>query len=191
MAPTLSDETLIQQALTGRQSAQAMLVKRYEKYVFTLAVRFVKNREDALEVAQDSFVRMFRYMVDFRGDCKFTTWLYKIVYTTSLNHLRKQKPEILSLDDAERPIQLEDPGSVDASAGLEQHDRSEALKQAIAKLSPDDSTIITLFYLYEQNLEEICQIMNLTLTNAKTKLCRARQRLRTVLDGGIGVEFEA
>ncbi len=191
MAPTLSDETLIQQALQGRQSAQAMLVKRYEKYVFTLSVRFVKNREDALEVAQDSFVRMFRYMADFRGDCKFTTWLYKIVYTTSLNHLRKQKPEILSLDDAERPIQLEDTGTADASAGLEQHDRSAALKQAIAKLSPDDGAIITLFYLYEQSLEEICQIMNLTLTNAKTKLCRARQRLRTVLDGGIGVEFEA
>lgn len=66
MAATLTDETLIQQAVAGRQSAFAMLVKRYEKYVFTLALRFVKNREDAHEIAQDSFLRMFRYLADFR-----------------------------------------------------------------------------------------------------------------------------
>ncbi|MBP6827885.1 MAG: helix-turn-helix domain-containing protein, partial [Saprospiraceae bacterium] len=66
MSATLSDETLIQQAQAGRQSAFAMLVKRYEQYVFTLALRFVKNREDAHEVAQDCFLRAFRYLPDFR-----------------------------------------------------------------------------------------------------------------------------
>jgi RNA polymerase sigma factor (sigma-70 family) len=182
MTHTVSDETLIQQAIGGRQSAFAMLVKRYEKYVFTLALRFVRNREDAHEVAQDSFLRAFRYLADFRGECKFTTWLYKITYSTALNHLRKVNPTIVSLDDEEKPIRLPDQGSPDASFALESGDRNASLQRAIGQLSPDDAGIITLFYLYEQSLEEICQIMELTMTNAKTKLCRARQRLKTVVE---------
>ena len=191
MAAILSDEILIQQALTGRQSAFAMLVKRYEKYVFTLALRFVKNREDANEVAQDCFLRMFRYMADFRGECKFTTWLYKIVYSTSLNHLRKQNPDILSLDDAERPIRLKDESAPDITAALERNDRNAALQRAIELLAPDDSMIITLFYLYEQSLDEICQVMDLSMTNAKTKLCRARQRLKVILDEKFSAEVRS
>ncbi|MCC6459289.1 MAG: sigma-70 family RNA polymerase sigma factor [Saprospiraceae bacterium] len=190
MAATLTDETLIQQALTGRQSAFAMLVKRYEKYVFTLALRFVRSREDAHEVAQDCFLRMFRYMADFRGDCKFTTWLYKIVYSTSLNHLRKKNPDILSLDDEQHPVRIKDEAAPDASRGLEINDRNAALQRAISMLSADDSGIITLFYLYEQSLDEICQIMDLSMSNAKTKLCRARQRLKTILDTQFVTEFK-
>lgn len=182
MSATLSDETLIQQAQAGRQSAFAMLVKRYEQYVFTLALRFVKNREDAHEVAQDCFLRAFRYLPDFRGEAKFTTWLYRIVYSTSMNFLRKQTPDIQSLDDEARPIRLKDEGTADVSAQLERNDRNAALQQAISLLSSDDSGIITLFYLYEQSLEEICEVMGLTMTNAKTKLCRARQRLKSVLE---------
>ena len=189
MAATLSDETLIQQALAGRQSAFAMLVKRYEKYVFTLSLRFVKNREDAHEVAQDCFMRMFRYLADFRGECKFTTWLYKIVYSTSLNHLRKQNPDIRSLDDEEHPVRLKDESVPDVSRRMEREDRNAALQRAIQMLAPDDANIITLFYLYEQSLDEICQIMGLTMTNAKTKLCRARQRLKTILDEKFAVEM--
>lgn len=182
MAALISDESLIEQALSGRQSALSMLVKRYEQYVFTLALRFVKNREDAHEVAQDSFLRAFRYLQDFRGDSKFSTWLYKIVFTTSLNHLRKFNPDIRSLDDEEHPVRLPDGYATDVSSKMEHHDRSKALQQAIALLSPDDAGIITLFYLYEQSLEEICEVMELSMSNAKTKLCRARQRLKVVID---------
>jgi RNA polymerase sigma-70 factor (ECF subfamily) len=182
MSATLSDETLVQQAQAGRQSAFAMLVKRYEQYAFTLALRFVKNRENAHEVAQDSFLRAFRYLPDFRGDAKFTTWLYKIVYTTSLNFLKKQNPDILSLDDENRPVRLKDEGVADVSVSMERQDRNVSLQKAISLLSPDDSGIITLFYIYEHSLEEICDIMGLTMTNAKTKLCRARQRLKIILE---------
>jgi RNA polymerase sigma-70 factor (ECF subfamily) len=189
MAATLSDEILIKQAIAGQQSAFGMLVKRYEQYVFTLALRFVRNREDAHEVAQDSFLRAFRYLPDFRGDAKFTTWLYKIVFSTSLNHLRKRNPDIQSLDDAEKPVRLKDAGSPDVSVAMELQDRNSALQRAIAQLSPDDAGIITLFYLYEQSLEEICNIMDLTMSNAKTKLCRARQRLKSVVDDKFAAEI--
>lgn len=189
MAIEISDETLIQQAISGRQSAFAMLVKRYEQYAFTLALRFVKNREDAHEVAQDSFLRAFRYLPDFRGDAKFSTWLYKIVFSTSLNHLRKKNPDIRSLDDDERPVKLKDEGTPDAAHALEKTERHATIQQAIALLSPDDAGIITLFYLYEQSLEEITQIMDLTMTNAKTKLSRARQRLKTIVEDRFATEL--
>ena len=182
MSATLSDEVLIQQAQAGRQSAFAMLVKRYEQYVYTLALRFVKRPEDADEVAQDCFLRAFRYLPDFRGEAKFSTWLYRIVYSTSMNFLRKQNPDIQSLDDEDRPVRLKDEGMPDASAHMEREDRNAALQQAISLLSADDSGIITLFYLYEHSLEEICDIMGLTMTNAKTKLCRARHRLKTIVE---------
>ncbi|MFN0176901.1 MAG: RNA polymerase sigma factor [Saprospiraceae bacterium] len=189
MSAAISDETLIQQALGGRQTAFAALVNRYERYAFTLALRMVKNREDAHEVAQDAFLRAFRYLPDFRGEAKFSTWLYKIVYSTSLNFLRKQNPEIQSLDDEKHPVRLADEGSYDASYAMEQNDRNIALQSAISKLSSDDAVIITLFYLYEHTLDEICQITSLTMTNAKTKLCRARQRLKVIVESKFATEL--
>ncbi|MCB0524009.1 MAG: sigma-70 family RNA polymerase sigma factor [Saprospiraceae bacterium] len=179
---SLSDEELVQQAQAGQQQAFATLLKRYESYAFSLAFRFVKNREDAHEVAQDSFLRAFRYLPDFRGDAKFSTWLYKIIYSTSLNFLRKQNPDIQSLDDENRPVKLAGHSTEDAGSGLESLERKEAVQQAVQLLSHDDSGIITLFYLYENSLEEICQIMGLSMSNAKTKLCRARQRLKIILE---------
>ena len=70
----------------------------------------------------------------------------------------------------------------DASQKLENEDRNAALNRAIRQLSPDDAGIITLFYLYENSLDEVCEVMGLSMTNAKTKLCRARQRLKGILE---------
>lgn len=177
MNATISDETIIQQALQGHQSAFTTLVKRYESYVFTLALRMVKNPEDAREVAQDSFLRAFRYLGDFRGEARFSTWLYRIVFTTALNHLRKTKPEIRALDDNFKQIPDLEPDSV-----FEENDKIITLQTAMKHLSPDDAGILTLFYWYEQSLDEICSVTGLSLTNAKTKLCRARQRLKAILN---------
>lgn len=182
MAETLTDEVLIARAMQGQQQAYALLVERYEHYVFTLAVRMVKQREEAAEVAQDSFLRAFRYLPDFRGEARFSTWLYKIVHSVALNHLRKSNPEVHSLDDAAHPVRLPDALQPDGAQQLEQKERHAAIHQAIERLPADDAAIITLFYLYENSLDEICQIMELTMTNAKTKLFRARHRLKTILE---------
>lgn len=182
MATQLSDEILIAQAISGHQQAFAMLVHRYEQYVFTLALRMVRRREDAHEVAQDCFLKAFRYLRDFRGECRFSTWLYRIVYNTSLNHLRKSNPDIQSIDDEDHPVRLPDPGTPDAGTLMEREERNVSLREAISMLLPDDAAIINLFYLQEQSLEEICEITSMTMSNAKTKLCRARQRLKVILD---------
>lgn len=181
MAAGISDENLIQQAIGGSAPAFSTLVKRYERYVLTLAMRFVQNREVAHEVAQDSFLKAFRYLSDFRGECKFSTWLYKIVYSVAINQLRRKNPDWVPLDDSERPVAVHDTVA-DASVQMDIQDRNTALHEAIGRLSPDDAAVITLFYLHEQSLDEICIITGLSLSNAKTKLCRARQRLRHLME---------
>src|SRR5215216_42123 len=106
MQSPLSDIELIQQTLGGNQSAYADLVKRHQRFVFTLALRFSKNREDAEEIAQDCFVKAYRSLASFQQQSKFSTWLYSIVYTTAMTALRKKRIETLSIHDEDSNIQL-------------------------------------------------------------------------------------
>jgi RNA polymerase sigma-70 factor (ECF subfamily) len=175
------DEILVKKALEGDQQAFTHIVRKYERYVFTLAWRIVKNREDAHEVAQDAFLKAFRYLDTFRGACKFQTWLYKITYSAGLNFLRKKQLDIVSLDDEMHPIMLPERSETE-DLTLEKQEQSEWIQAAIQQLSPDDATIITLFYLMEQKIGEICIAMEITETNAKTKLSRARQRLKIIME---------
>src|SRR5688572_29909570 len=94
----LNDKEIISKVLRGDHTAYAGLVNRYQSYVFTLCLRMVKSREDAEEIAQDVFIKAYKYLADFRGDSKFTTWLYTIVNNTCITFLRKKKLEIHSLD---------------------------------------------------------------------------------------------
>jgi len=84
------EEEIISRILKGDQSAFSQLVERYKNYVFTLVLRFTENREDAEEIAQDVFVKAYRSLADFRGDSKFSTWLFTITRTTCLSFLRKE-----------------------------------------------------------------------------------------------------
>ena len=102
-----SDEEIIGRILKGDQSAFAMLVERYKNYVFTLVLRFTENREDAEEISQDVFVKAYRSLADFRGDSKFSTWLFTITRTTCLSFLRKKKLDTQSLDNERTSLQLE------------------------------------------------------------------------------------
>ena len=93
------DIEIINRILSGDSNAYGELVKKYQNYVFTLALRFTHNREDAEEVAQDIFIKAFMSLADFKGNSKFSTWLYTIVYTTSITFLRKKRLETTSIDD--------------------------------------------------------------------------------------------
>src|ERR1700760_2650842 len=106
MQSKLSDAELIGQTLAGSQSAYAELVKRHQRFVFTLALRFAKTREDAEEIAQDCFIKAYRSLDSFQGQSKFSTWLYSIVYTTSMTFLRKKRVDTDSIDDENTYIQL-------------------------------------------------------------------------------------
>jgi RNA polymerase sigma factor (sigma-70 family) len=182
MQSKLSDIELIQQTLSGNQSAYADLVKRHQRFVFTLAIRFAKNREDAEEIAQDCFIKAYRSLDSFKQESKFSTWLYSIVYTTAMTALRKKRVDTTSIDDEDASLQIEDRASGFDVNNVENKSRSFYLNQAIAQLTPDDATIITLFYKGEQSLEEIACTLGIAANSVKVKLFRARQHLKEKLE---------
>ena len=183
MQSKLTDIELINQTLAGNQSAYADLVKRHQRFIFTLAMRFAKSREDAEEIAQDCFIKAYRSLASFQQQSKFSTWLYSIVYTTAMTHLRKKRLATDSIDDEGTFIQVANQsGGMDVNLA-EQKSRSYYVNMAIGQLLPDDATIITLFYNGEQSLEEIAATMSMEANTVKVKLFRARQRLKEKLEG--------
>ncbi|PWK76639.1 RNA polymerase sigma-70 factor (ECF subfamily) [Mucilaginibacter oryzae] len=190
MQSKLSDIELIEQTLAGNQFAYADLVKRHQRFVFTLAMRFAKSREDAEEIAQDCFVKAYRSLGSFQGQSRFSTWLYSIVYTTAMTFLRKKRLDIDSIDDEGTFVQVEGHTSAFDTNNVENKSRSFYLNQAIEQLLPDDATIITLFYKGEQSLEEIAQTMGIETNTVKVKLFRARQRLKEKLERNLKHEVK-
>ncbi|HXB95123.1 MAG TPA: sigma-70 family RNA polymerase sigma factor [Puia sp.] len=178
----LTDTEIIKRILQGEQAMFAQLVRRYQQYVFTLALRLTDNREDAEEISQDVFVKAYRSIADFRGDAKFSTWLYTIVRTSCITFLRKKRLDTTSIDSERTLIQLENRESGFNANAIEQKSRHAIVNAAIRMLSPDDGQIITLFYKGEQSLEEIGKIMGYDPNTIKVKLHRARHRLKEKLE---------
>jgi len=173
-----TDNDIIELVRKGDQAAYAALVQRYQGFVFTIALRYVKSREDAEEVAQDIFVKAYRSLADFKGASKFSTWLYTITTTTCISALRKKKLEVHSLDN-EKVFAVADNFDSGVSANqIEQKSRQNMVAEAIRLLSPDDAQVITLFYKGEQTLEEIAQAMGKEPNAVKVQLHRARTRLK-------------
>jgi len=190
MSTGLGDNEIISRVLKGEQNAYAELVNRYQAYVFTLVLRMIKSREDAEEVAQDIFIKAYRSLADFRGESKFSTWLYTIANTTSITFLRKKKLDVHSLDN-EKVFEVADSKDSGLRANLvEQKSRVNMVNQAIALLSPDDAEIITLFYKAEQNLEEISRILRLETNTVKVRLHRARTRLKEKMEKNFSEEVK-
>jgi RNA polymerase sigma factor (sigma-70 family) len=182
MSTGLNDNEIISRVLSGDHQAYAGLVSRYQSYVFTLTLRMVKSREDAEEVAQDVFIKAYKYLADFRGASKFTTWLYTIVNNTCISFLRKKKLEIHSLDN-EKVFEIADNQDSGMRANtIEQKSKIGMVNNAIQLLNPDDAQIITLFYKAEQSLEETARILGVEVNTAKVRLHRARTRLKEKME---------
>jgi RNA polymerase sigma factor (sigma-70 family) len=176
-----SDIDLITEVLSGNTSVYSELVKRHQRFVFTLAMRFSKNREDAEEIAQDCFIKAYRALGTYKQTAKFSTWLYTITYTTAMSFLRKKRVDVQSIDEADSIIQLENHISDFNADVVEKKSGYVYLNQAIALLSADDASIITLFYQGEQSLEEIGKALKMESNTVKVKLHRARIRLKEKL----------
>src|SRR4051812_27951837 len=178
---SVGDNEIISRVLQGDQQIFAELVNRYRHFVFTIALRYTTNREDAEEIAQDVFVKAYRSLADFRHDSKFSTWLYTVTANTSITFLRKKKIITHSLDN-EKVFELANNASAINGKEAEYKSKAALMNRAIGLLNADDATIITLFYKGEQSLEEIGKIMGVTPNTAKVKLHRARQRLKEKLE---------
>jgi RNA polymerase sigma-70 factor (ECF subfamily) len=182
MQENKSDTELISEVLEGDKHAYAQLIKRHQRFVFTLALRFSKSREDAEEIAQDCFIKAYRALHTFKQTSKFSTWLYRIVYTTSMTFLRKKRLDTQSIDDESSIIQLEGRISDFSSSEVEHKSKMVFVNLAISRLLPDDAAFITLFYQGEQSLEEIGRTLGMEANTVKVKLHRARHRLKEKIE---------
>jgi RNA polymerase sigma factor (sigma-70 family) len=178
----MTDTEIISRVLKGEQQIFTELVNRYKNFVFSLILKFTDNREDAEEISQDVFVKAYRSLADFRGESKFSTWLYTITRTSSITFLRKRKLDTTSIDNEKMQVQLENKDSGFRADLVEAKSRQAMVNQAIAMLNPDDAQIITLFYKAEQSLEEIGRILGMEPNNVKVRLHRARQRLKEKME---------
>jgi RNA polymerase sigma-70 factor (ECF subfamily) len=174
-----NDQIIINQILEGDSHAFTKLVDSYKDLVFTLALRMLKNRDEAEEVSQDTFIKVFKSLTKFKGDSKFSTWIYKVAYNTCLDRLKKNKrkqSEVAIDEFTEHHIKTID----NALDKMEQDERNKAIKNCLELLPHEDSFLLTLYYFEDQSLDEISKITGLTANNVKVKLFRSRKKLATI-----------
>lgn len=190
----LKDIEIVRSVLEGNHSDFAILVNRYKDRGFNLLRRMLRNQQDAEEVLQDSFMKAYRSLNSFRGDAKFSTWFYRIVYNSALTFLdskRKRDERLLSsLEDfgesvtGEESIRMQ-PGDDVLTGGFqseyERADTMNFIEKVIEKLPEKHSAIITMFYVNEMSIEEISKATDLGASNIKVMLHRARISLRELI----------
>lgn len=177
---TNTDHYLVEQTLNGNTQAFSLLVERYQDYVFTIAVRIVKIREEAEEVAQDSFIKAYEALSTFRGDAKFSSWLYSIVYRKALDRLRKNN-RTKTLEMVEDLTEGDSETMENALQLLEIKERNDVLQKCLDQLPEGDAAIISFYYFEELSVKEIAEITQLTEDNIKIKLHRSRKKLFSLL----------
>lgn len=185
---TNNDQILINQIIDGDTNAFSTLIDMYKDLVFTLALRMLKNREEAEEVAQDTFIKTYKSLHKFKGDSKLSTWIYKVAYNTSLDRIKKNKKHLNDVEINE--FTAHQVKTIDnALDTLEAQEREEAIQRCIASLPSEDSFLLTLYYFDDLSLDEISKIVGITANSIKVKLFRCRKKLATILKSHLEPEI--
>lgn len=172
----LPDKYYVEKIRNGELEGFAPLVERYSKQIFSLIVRIVQNREDAEELTQDVFLKVYRSMDAFRGESSFSTWLYRIAYNIAISATRKKTNEMTAIDGA--MIENVSDGMENEFSDEESNvERVDLLNMALNRLSLNERAMILMFYKDDKSMEEIAAITGLTETNVKTKIFRIRKKL--------------
>ena len=180
---------LLDKARLGNPAALEKLVATHSQAAFTLAMRILRHREEAEEVVQDAFTKAFASLGQFRGQSRFSTWLYRIVYTTALNCAARKRPQHQELDMwTEECTDLA--GATERFELLELAERKHFTDLALQTLTPEERGMVTLHYYEDRPLAEIAEITGLTPANVKIKLYRARQKLAAALETLLGKELD-
>lgn len=177
---TIDDQIYIDKILNGDTNAFAILVDRYKDLVYTLAIRMLKNKEEAEEVSQDTFIKTYKSLNKFKGNSKFSTWIYRVAYNTCLDRLKKNKRQqnTVTIDEyTEHQVKTID----NALDKIETQEKEQAIKNCLELLPSEESFLLTLYYFEEQSLDEIAKVVGLTANNVKVKLFRSRKKLATIL----------
>ena len=142
----------------------------------------VRNKEDAEELAQDVFMKVFRNLPSFKADCSFSTWIYRIAYNTAISELRRKKQEFIAIEES----QIENVSEEEVSILLgrtSENDQVEKLEHTLTLLPPEERAMIMLFYMKQKSIEELTVITGLSASNVKVKLHRIRKKLFVLIKG--------
>jgi RNA polymerase sigma-70 factor (ECF subfamily) len=186
----LTDQEVVLLARSGREAAYRELVRRYERPVFALLYRMVRDRELAEDLAQETFIKALNAIDSYRPEFKFSSWIFKIGNNAAIDHLRRRELDTLSLDGSPH---AETPEAMQATAlqigarqespldAVEARELGGAIEAAIGRLRPEYRSCILLRHVEGRAYEEIAEILNLPLGTVKTYIHRARNELRLSL----------
>ena len=173
------EEQCVAQARGGDASAFEELVRTYEAPVYRLALRMCGGRaEDAQEVAQEAFLAAWRGLPRFRGQCRFSSWLYKLTANAAVDHLRREKrrPAAVPLENAGEPADPHTP-----QEELERRELHRAVQQALDRLTPEHREVLVLREIQQLSYDEIADTLSLDLGTVKSRINRGRRQLRDFL----------
>ncbi len=176
MNDSTKEKNLINNVKQGKTDAFRLLVESYQHLAFTIAVNIVKNKQDAEEVVQDAFIKVYSKIEQFKEESKFSSWLFKIVYNTALTKIRKKQLDLFTIEPDEYGVEY----GVSLHNGwdaLVLKDQREYINLAMNQLGEQDKLVLTLFYLADESLNEIAEITNEKKTTVKARLHRARAKI--------------
>lgn len=177
------DVTLVSASQVGDQDAFALLVQRHQRYVFNLVFRMLGQYEEANEVTQDTFLAAWQGLPGFRGDARFSTWLYRIAYNCTLKQLEQRKRDqalqlAIQAEQADQCIDSDER----VEAEIEVHDRQTAVREHLSNLPAKYRIVLVLRHLQEMTYEEMAEILTVPIGTIKTHLFRARNLLKERLE---------
>lgn len=188
--PSLSDQEVVALARAGKESGYRELLRRYERPVFSLIYRMVRDRAAAEDLAQETFIKVLNALESYRPEYKFSSWIFKIANNAAIDHLRRREVDTLSLDGSPTArtaeeveataLQATDRGP-SPLADLESRELGSAIELAIGKLRPEYRACILLRHVEGRAYEEIAEALDLPLGTVKTYIHRARLELRDLL----------
>lgn len=188
----LPDADLVALAQKGRETAFRELIRRYERPVFSLIFRMVRDRETAEDLAQDTFIKVLNHIDKYRPEFRLSSWLFKIANNVAIDHLRKRQVETISIDGSPHAATAAEIESTSfevvarqetALEELEARELGSAIERAIASLRPEYRSCILLRHVEGRSYEEIAATLDLPLGTVKTYIHRARHQLREALEG--------
>ena len=175
----LTELEIIESVKKGNHGDFSLLIDIYKDRAFTLLKKMLKNEMDAEEALQDSFLKVFNSLASFRNEAKFSTWFYRIVYNTALSIISSKKRKIqMEMSSVEDHFDL---GEVDDKIYAKSENSTYYLLKIVDQLPVRNSLVIILYYIDNLSLNEISNILNISLVNAKVLLHRSRNELRELV----------
>ena len=172
------DKYYLEKVLKGDSASYSFIINKYKRMAYTIAYRILRQRENAEDVVQEAFINAYRSLPDFNFDANFGTWLYKIVYNLSVSEYRKKKFTTEEIDENIIDSYIINYSNTnDAINQFREEEQKYYLNEAIDKLTPEEKTIITLYYQEDCSVEKVAEVTQNSRANVKIKLFRARKKL--------------